>query len=301
MKPVFRLLLLTLLVPAGLIVESCQSTRSATTSRMLKFNFEKGKGYDYEMIVNLDQEVDGRTMQMDMSNYYSMTVSEDDGNLKTITTRFERFKINMEMMGFTIELDSEHPIAEGKDSITAKLNKVNAALAAIKGRQFRMKVNAEGKVEEISGLKGMAGAIADSLGLDEKQKQLMAARFDQQFNDKEVQGQFEQVFNILPNKEVKVGDSWKKTINAGSMFRGSAMTSTYTVDEIEGDMVTLEEKTQVQPNGQTGMSGTISGTLVVDSRTGLVVNADRDITLSMTQGGKEVTMKGKSKIKGKAL
>lgn len=301
MKPVYRLLLLALLVPAGLIVESCQSTRSATASRMLKFNFEKGKGYDYEMIVNLDQEVGGRTVQMDMANYYSMTVSDDDGKLKTITTRFERFKINMDVMGFAMEIDSDKPVTEGRDSMTAKLNKVTSALAAIKGRQFTMKVNAEGKVEELSGLRGMAAAIADSLGLDEKQKQQMVARFDQQFNDKEVQGQFEQVLYILPNREVKVGDSWKKTITGGSMYRGSTMTSTYTVDEIEGDMVTLEEKTKVEPAGQGGMNGTITGTLVVDSRTGLVVNADRDISLSLTGNGKPITMKGKSKVKGKAL
>ena len=53
---------------------------------MLKFNFEKGKGYDYEMIINMDQEIMGQTMKMDMTTYYSMDVSEDDGSIKTITS-----------------------------------------------------------------------------------------------------------------------------------------------------------------------------------------------------------------------
>ena len=48
------------------------------------------------------------------------------------------------------------------------------------------------------------------------------------------------------------------------------------------------------------MSGEITGTIIVDSKTGLVVNADQDINLSSTAEGKTMKIKGKTKLKGKA-
>lgn len=288
---------------ATVSVESCQSTKSATASKMLKFNFEKGKGYDYEMIINLDQEIKGQSMQMDMTSYYSMDVTEDDGSSKTITTTYDRFKMNMMMAGLNIEVDSDKPIkvdgANG-DKLAAQLSKVTGLLGAIKGRRFTMKVNAEGRVEEVTGFQGMAEAIADSLQLGEKEKAQMMTTFEQQFNEKEIKGQFERVLYIFPNKEVKVGDSWEKTTSAGKQLGGGTYTSTYTVKDIEGDMVTLEEKSKITaPAGGEGLSGDVTGILVVDSKSGLVVNAEQEMSLKTKSQGVEVEMKGKSKVKGK--
>ena len=89
-----RITLVTIISTA--VIQSCQTTgKASSTSKMLKFNFEKGKGYDYEMIINMDQNIMGQAMQMDMSTYYSMDVLDDDGGTKTITSTFDRFKMNM--------------------------------------------------------------------------------------------------------------------------------------------------------------------------------------------------------------
>lgn len=278
-------------------IQSCQSTKSATSTKLLKFNFEKGKGYDYEMIINMDQDVMGQTMQMDMSNYYSMDVVEDDGTTKTISTTFDRFKMTMGVAGMNIEVDTDKPINSigGQENPIAK---VNAILGAVKGKKFSMKVDAEGKVLDVTGLQNMATSIVDSMGLNEAERAQMIQKFSQQFNDKSIKEQFERVLYIFPNKEVKVGDSWTKTTTPSGPM-GGKYTSTYTVKDIEGDMVTLEEKSTV--NGaeeKVKMTGTINGTLVVDSKSGLVVSADQDINMTTTTEGKTIKLKGKTKIKG---
>ena len=278
-------------------IQSCQSTKSATSSKLLKFNFEKGKGYDYEMIINMDQDVMGQAMQMDMSNYYSMDVIEDDGATKTISTTFDRFKMTMGVAGMNIEVDTDKPLNSmgGQENPIAK---VNAILGAVKGKKFSMKVDAEGKVLDVTGLQNMATSIVDSMGLNEAEKAQMIQKFSQQFNDKSIKEQFERVLYIFPNKEVKVGDSWTKTTTPSGPM-GGKYTSTYTVKDIEGDMVTLEEKSTV--NGaeeKVKMTGTINGTLVVDSKSGLVVSADQDINMTTTTEGKTIKLKGKTKIKG---
>jgi hypothetical protein len=291
--------LLAIITVAG--IQSCQSTKSATGSKMLKFNFEKGKGYDYEMIINMDQDIMGQAMQMDMTNYYSMDVVADDGTTKTITTTYDRFKMNMKVGPMNIDVDSDKPLHEigdgdGKDP----MKMVNRLFGAIKGKKFTMKVNAEGKVEEVTGFKEMAQSIVDSMGVDEKMKEQMQQQFSKQFNEQSLKDQFERFLYIFPNKDVKVGDSWQKTTTPG-MAMGGKYVSTYTVSEIEGDMVTVEEKSKIEGASEAmDMKGDITGTLVIDSKTGLVVNADQDMDLIMNAEGKEIKMKAKSKIKGKA-
>ena len=280
-------------------IQSCQTAKSATGSKMLKFNFEKGKGYDYEMIINMDQDIMGQTMKMDMSTYYSMDVMADDGTIKTITSTFDRFKMAMNVSGMNIAVDSDKPLPAvgGKDD---PMQMVNKLLGAVKGKKFSMQVNAEGKVLEVTGFKDMAQSIADSMSIGEEQKQELMAKFSQQFNEQSIKDQFERVLYIFPNKEVKVGDSWQKTTAPGGAI-GGKYNSTYTVKDIEGDMVTLEERSTIDGNtDKMKMNGDITGTLIIDSKSGLVVNADQDLAITTTTNGTTIKIKGKTKIKGKA-
>ena len=76
--------------------------------------------------------------------------------------------------------------------------------------------------------------------------------------------------------------------------------SKYTVKEIEGDMVTLEEESDVDmaKEGMV-MKGKLNGTITVDSRSGLIVNADQDLK-TKAEGNTPFSMHIKTKIKGKA-
>jgi Family of unknown function (DUF6263) len=280
------------------IFYSCQSAKNATTSKMLKFNFENGKGYDYEMNVNMDQEIMGQKMKMDMLTYYSMDVTGDDGSMKTVTTTFERIKMDMNVAGMDISVDSDKKGEPAGDKDPMGI--MSKLFGAISGRKFIMKINPEGKVEEVTGVKELATSIADSLGLEGSDREEIISKFNGQFNEQSMKDQFERVLYIFPNKEIKVGDSWEKNTSSGGQL-GGKYASTYTVKEIEGDMVTLEEKSKIssQEDGAT-MKGNVVGLTVVDSRNGLVVSCDQDMTISVTKDGTTVDLKAKNKIKGKA-
>lgn len=296
----FRISRLALLLAlTSFIIYSCQSTKSATTSRMLRFGFEKGKGYDYEMIMSMDQEMGGQKVPIDVTTYYSMDVTGDDGTTKELTTTIDRFKMKADMMGMNLEIDTDQPIMDAGDNGKSPLERMNKLLGAIKGRKFKMKINAEGKVVDVSGFSEMAASMADSLNLNEADKQKMIATFSSQFSDEKTRNQFERFLYIFPNKEIKAGESWQRTTSGGP--GGSEYHSTYTVKEIEGDMVTLEEKTVITGAGGVGStSGTVNGEIVVDSRTGLIMNADQELNLSTNSNGKTFSMHGKTKVKGKA-
>lgn len=284
------------------LAEACQSSKSASATKMLRFDLAAGKGYDYEMLISLDQEMMGQKIEIDMSNYYSMEVKADDGNQKTIETILERLKAKTVVAGMAIEIDTDETASYDstdfkKDPITA----IKALFSSMKGQRFVMKVDREGKIREVSGFKSMGENLAQKLGLEGESRATMMKSFDEQFNEQEMANNFDRFWYVFPNKEVKLGDSWTKR-NETSGKMPAIYHSTYKVTDIEGDMVTLEETTQISGKDGEIMSftGTISGTVVVDSRSGLMVNSDQDMNMKTTAGGSSFEIIGKSKIKGKA-
>ena len=302
MKRILYLLLLSGLFFGVIATESCQSSKNSSATKMLKFNFEKGKGYDYEMTMNMDQDIMGQKMKMDMLTYYSMDLVEDDGAIKTVTSTYDRFKLDMNVVGMNIEVDSDKPLSSlgTDDGSNDPMKMLSRLLGAIKGRKVTMKINAEGKVLEVIGFEDMAKSIVDSLGIEGEQSQQMIRQFDKQFNEESMKEQFERILYIFPNKEIKVGDSWEKKTSSFGIAKGEN-NSVYTVTDIEGDMVTLDEKTTIKANDDGAkMNGKMLSTLIVDSKTGLVVSADMDMTITTQAEGQSFDLKAKTKIKGKA-
>jgi len=296
-------LVLILSIFSLVITQSCQSTKTATTSKMLRFNFEKGKGYDYETIMNLDFVTGNETRQTDMTAYYSMFVAEDNGSVKTIKAKYERFKMSLDIAGLNIMIDSDNPVitGENKTDISEIMGMMNKFFGAVKKQEFTMKVNSEGSITEVTGFDQMAASIADSLGLQGASREQMLQAFSKRFNGDAVKEQMERFLFIFPDKEVKVGDSWTKSSSQKGLM-DAKYNSVYKVTDIEGEMVTVEELTTINSaNPQTELAGEIKGELVIDSRTGLVVNADQDIKANTKEKGNTVKITGKTKVKGKAL
>lgn len=280
---------------------SCQSAKTATSSRTLKFGLENGKAYDYETVMNMDQELMGQKLQADMSTYYSLKVISDSGDIRSIEASIDRFAMKTGVGGMNIEIDTDKPLnGSGTEKVDSAILMVNKLFAAIRHQKFIMKVNSEGSIVEVTGFEKMGNTIADSMGLEGENRAQLLQQFDKQFNGEEIKGQFERFWGVFPNKEVKVGDSWNRaTVLKGKM--PGTYNSTYKVKDIEGDMVTLEEKTKVDSREEKmGVKGDIEGTLVVDSRSGLVVSADQDMTLTASGGGMSFEIKGKTKTKGTA-
>lgn len=303
MKKIIKVLPLILLPVAVFVLNACQSTKSASAGKMLRFDLANGKAYDYEMIMNMDQTIMGQSVQMDMTTYYSMEVKADDGTLKTIDSKVERLKMKTAAMGLNLDIDTDDPVGTdttgmSKDPVTA----MKVVFGAIKGQRFTMKVDREGKIREVTGFENIADKMVGAFDLDEEQKELMKKNLDQQFNGEEVSSSFERFWYIFPNKEVKTGDSWTRTSEMKGKMPG-VYKSTYTVTDIEGDMVTLEETTEIsQKEGEEiSFSGSIKGKVVVDSRSGLMVNADQDMSMKATMDkGMGFEIKGKSRIRGRA-
>lgn len=284
----------------AILLLACQSSRNTTNSRLLQFNFQPGKAYDYDMITEFDQEIMGQKQQVSVSAQYGMQVSDRSDSSVAISTRFNAFKMDLEVMGMSLEVDTEKPLPADTSAELTPLSLINKMFHAIKGQQFEMVVTKEGKVVEVSGLEKIADNIMASVDMGEEFKAGMDASFKQQFNDASMKEQFERAFFIFPNKEVKVGDSWIKEHSAPGGGNAGSFKTTYTVEEIEGDMVTLDVKSSFSGVEQQGnVKGTQQGTMTVDSRSGLIVESDLDLSMDASEGGQTMKMKGKIRIRGR--
>ena len=297
---------LSFLLATGLMImtiaglQSCKTSSKASVSKMFKFNLEQGKGYDYEMIFDLDTKASGQTIAMTIAGQYSMNITATEGSVKSITTAYKSLRMNMKAMGMNIDIDSDKPVEDNGDVTKDPLGMMNKVISGIVGKKFIIKVDEEGKVLEVTGFDKILTDMVESMGVDENVRQQVTASLKDQFNDQSIKDQFAQVFTIFPNKEIKVGDSWEKSYSTGGKM-GATFTTTYTAKEIEGDHVTLAAKTKISSDKDGGeITGTQTGNIIVDSKTGLMINAEFDQQMEVKTQGQTVEVTGKGKIKGKA-
>jgi hypothetical protein len=146
-------------------------------------------------------------------------------------------------------------------------------------------------------MKEMAEKMMASMNLGDQFKATIQQSFDQQFNDASMKEQFERAFFIFPGKEVKVGDSWVKEHSTPGGV--GAFKTNYTVKEIEGDIVTLDVKSEFSDAGDGKMKGTQEGEMTVDANSGLILESDLDMNIEAEESGQKMEMKGKIKIRGR--
>lgn len=292
---------LLLIITAGGF-QSCKTSSSASTTKVLKFNLEQGKGYDYEMVWDLDSKVAGQESNISITGLYSMNVTSIDDKIRSISTMYKSLRMNMKLAGMTLDIDSDKPVQNNGETDISKnpLGMMNKVVSGMVGKKFIIKVDEEGKVLEVIGFEKIITDMVDSLGVDEGAKAQAMASMKDQFSDQNIKDQFAQVFTIFPNKEIKVGDSWEKNYSTGGKMPAK-YTTTFLVKDIEGDHVTLTTKTKIGSNGDAQeISGTQTGNIIVDSKTGLMINGEFDQNLEVKTEGQVVAVTGKGKIKGKA-
>jgi len=294
--------LIGLLMPVILffIILSCKSN---SESRLLKFNLEKGKSYDYEMVMNMDQEVMDQKNKIGFTAGYTINVVDDNGTVKTLDVAYKDFKMNMSMMGQEIDIDaSQKPdiISSNSDDPMQMMKNV---FSGIIGKKFTMKVTPSGKIEEITGFTEIIKSMVDSISANGEAKDMMSKSVKDQFNPERIKEAFAPMFSVYPNKEVSVGDKWSNSYDLSP--QGIKINLEYTVKSFSGDNAILGVNSKIIPlEGNEDpalagikMSGTQTGTMTVNTRTGLVVEGELDQNLE-TSGSMKMKMISKTKMRG---
>jgi hypothetical protein len=258
-------------------------------SVFLGFNYRKGKSYLTGMDFNMVNNRNGKSTTNTMKWNYVMDVVDEKDHLKTIKTTYKKIEMAMEINGQKMDFSSEKTV----DPLDF-MQMPSRMFAIIKGKSFTMQVNEQGEIVSVSGFDKIGDEVVKEMNLPQEMKSMMQERFKQQFNDETVREMFSHSFNIFPNKFIKPGDSWEKKTRAGSASILN-LSTIYTVKDIRNNKIYLDASGKLKGD-EKHMSGTQTGKLIVDAKTGLVLEATFD---QKSNGAFSSTSKGR--ITGKEL
>ena len=264
------------------------TVKSAPDSVLLKFNFQNGKTYNYSMAIDaVIRKADQKRATL-MKWNYDMLVVDETKNLKTIKTTYKRIDMAMDMGNDQkMEFSSEKKV-DAMDFMQMP----SKMFGIIKGKSFTMQVNEKGEVVSISGFDKIGEAVVTEMNLPEEMKPMIRQNFQKQFNDDAVKQMFSQSFNALPNKYVKVGDTWRT--NGSLTALKQDISTEYTVRSIKGSRVLLTGTSKLKSSeGQN--SGSQLSKLIIDAKTGVLLDGVFD------QKSSDGQMTSTTRIKGKAL
>jgi hypothetical protein len=278
------------------VSSSCKNSGSGAGT-VLKFNPEKGKRYSYDITWDTDQKVMDRNDKISLQSNFLFEMISDDGPVNTLKGEYRRFRLYMKIMDLEMEIDTDKPVAaaSGNESMEGMMQRL---FAKMKGRSVTMKVDERGSIQSVTGFDEIINGIIDAAGLNEEMELQMRASLNDQFSEQELKNQLEPVFLNFPDQAVKQGDSWQRKYGITGKVPAD-FTTTYTVKQIEGDHVTLDSESIIGPAGQ-GMQikGKQSGKLLVNSKTGLVLNAEFKQEMETSANDLAVTINSAGKVTG---
>lgn len=255
-------------------------------SVLLKFNFQKGRTYNYTMSFDMSQKRGDQSRGSMMKWNYDMQVIDEKAALKTLKATYKRIDMMMNMgndqkMEFSSEKETD---AMDFMQLPSRIFKI------VKGKSFTMQVNEKGEVVSVTGFDKIGEAVVAEANFPEEMKPMLRQNFQQRFNDDAVKQIFSQAFEIFPNKPVKIGDSWKTE----ATIMKQDISTVYTVKNIKGNRVFITGVSKIKSEGGKN-SGIQTSKLIIDAKTGLMIDGAFD---QKSDDGNSTT---KSRIVGKEL
>ena len=284
---------------AASLLYCCKGTKSAD-GLDLKFNLQKGEKFLYTagMDMHSRQSVMGKDMdvntKMDMS--YTFEVTGDSAGWKQVNATISKIAMNMDAGGMQIKFDSDDPASLDSTNPMAKVGQI---FGAMKGGKFGFTMNEKGKVGNVTGIREMMEHAVASLN-DPTASTALIAGLSKTFDENQFKQNLEQSFGIYPDKPVKAGDSWNKTMtmnNAGIIMK---MDNTYTLESVDNNNANVKMSSKISSGSDSAklmgmnmdMNGTMEGTMQFDIATGMPVKglSTMQMNMKMKNQGMEMPM-----------
>ena len=247
------------------LVALLSSASLAAQDVALRYRWTKGEEQRYRTTTQTDMVMSGIPGMGDMTVVTTMVqvtkmVADDVAADGTATIRmvYESVKMNMAMpMMGEVSYDSAAPPAAG-NPLTDALK----PLGALVGEPFTIVVSVSGKVLKIDGLtpildKARAG-LASAAG---------AAGFggggdvNTILSDASQRATLEQSFVPMPDKPLKVGETWKNAFKIPNPFGAQAASQVFTLKEATGATARIAAAGTMKPEGAPGAMGPMTVTM----------------------------------------
>ncbi|MFT3981605.1 MAG: DUF6263 family protein [Ferruginibacter sp.] len=274
-------IVLNIMAPVAIILMMLACNSSSKDGYLLKMRLAKGDKFSNNILMDMQvtttvmgmsQEV---KMKMDMGSDFEVLDSNASGKLLKMT--YTRMKMGMNM--------ANNPGID-MDSI------MNAATAGIIGKSITITLK-DNKVVDVTGMDSILTQAHDSSSRMMIEKMVEKENLNQTFG---------MMFNIYPEKPVKVGDSWEKENEFQASMMKMKVKTTYTLAGVKDGIAELTINGKIDSKGSMNqgnmemtmdMKGTQKGRMGVKTESGYIDkgNYDMDVDANMEMMGQKVPMK----------
>lgn len=261
------------------------------TKADLKWKFEKDKTFYQELTTETTQDIKVMGMVVNQKQkqtfFFSWTPIKQDEKDKTwtIKQKIEGVKLDVQLGGNTINYDSTKPAPAANSPLTEFFK-------ALIGTEFTLTVGPDMKVAKVEGRKEFLDKL---VAANPQMKPLL----EQVLSEDALKQMADPAFAAVPNKEAKIGDTWKVPVKLNLGPIGSYDT-TYEYKyvgkedknkELDKIAVTVQLKYS-PPAGEAPQGGLpfriksgnleskkAAGTAIFDQKKGRVVSSDMELVL----------------------
>jgi len=260
----------------------------AQNTTTLKMNLEKNKVYRLKSVSEqtVTQTMNGVQQTTESEVLYTMSLKMIDATADYMITEihFDTVSTKTNTMGKTVSYSS---VSEGDIKSTETADVLSSVMNRLSKNALFVKMDFAGKPFEIVNLKMLSDLVlkdTSSITLTGPTAAAVKQQIINSVSDSELKTMIESFTWALPGKQVAAGDSWKTTqqMSPGGMMLD--ITTTYHLDEIEGnnakltvesDIKTAVNAVPIESGGATVTYDDIKGlgksNMVIDIRTGLKV------------------------------
>lgn len=285
-----------LLFAVSLLFISCNNKGGGSgEAYTLKMRLAPGDHFKQEMDMTMDMGIDmmGQTMKTDMGmkGIMDFVVTGDTGNLK-------KLKMTYETMSMKMKIDAPGVEGINMDSI------MNKSTENIKGKSVVMLINDKNEIIDVTGFEDVM--VNDNL--DDATK----TQIKKMFSKEQMNSMLGMMFQMYPDKPVKVGESWEKEIETSLAEVKMKMKGKYTLKSVKDGVAFIDlsgkftGKGSMNQNGMAidmDMDGSQDGTVNIGIADGYLKDSDfkMDMKANMNVMGQKVpmTIKAKYLMKGK--
>ncbi len=273
----------------------------AQESSNLRMNLEKNKLYRLKSVTGqtVTQTVNGnqQTVETEVEYTFSVKMLDMTPDFMVTEVHFDTIITNTNTMGKTTSINST---VEGDMTSSETSDIMSCIMNRLSKNALFVKIDFTGKPVEIVNAKMLSDIILKdtaSITLAEPVAAAMKTQIAGTVSDNTLKTMISSFTRHLPGKEVSVGDKWEiaEQINSGGMLL--SITTTYHLDRINGNNASIsvesniraaENAPPIQSAGATvtydNLTGLSKSNLVIDTRTGLLVEDNAKTRITGTLG-----------------
>ncbi|MFU0825756.1 DUF6263 family protein [Clostridium sp.] len=216
------------------------------------------------------------------TSYLCHVTNVDDNKNAEIKVTFDSINIKNTMENGQTLINNSPTMAKDTD----KLSKIYSTLI---GKSFKVKIGEYGKVKQIIGMDELVKGVLDELNIkDENERKEIKEDMKQNFGDEELTKRIERISSFYPEKEVKMGDTWKQRVEVSDRFPVEAGSEYKLKDTADGTSeITVEGKIKSKENAEPiiinnikityeEITGEQKGNISVNEDTGLIKRAEME-------------------------